>query len=166
VIGEPVALRGGTFVVESVREATDPMSTMHQGKGGIPAGATKSDSKATSNPNGDAFANMGMAGMSQQSADPVPAGHRRIRVDIALRAGDLPLRVGPNDLTVVDGTGKVTKAHSSKLGDGPVAPGMELAGTALFDVPTKATGLTVQARGAQRGVAIAGSSHAGTHSSN
>lgn len=154
-VGEPVPLGGGTVTVEGVRAVADPMATMHRRTpGGLPAGARRDPSKATTDPNGDAFANMGMAGMAQQSADPVPKGRRRLRVDLLLTAGDLGLRVRPSDVVVVDAAGNRTRARSSQLGGAVVAPGMQLAATAQFDVPESATGLRVEVRGAERAVAV------------
>lgn len=154
-VGEPVPLGGGTVTVQGVRSVADPMATMHRStSGGLPAGARKDPTKATSDPNGDAFANMGMAGMAQQSADPVPKGRRRIRVDLLVTAGDLAVRLRPSDVVVVDDRGGRTTAHSSQLGDAEVAPGMTLAASAQFDVPARATGLQVQVRGAERPVAV------------
>lgn len=154
-VGEPVRLGGGTVTVEGVREVADPMATMHRRTpGGLPAGATKDPARATTDPNGDAFANMGMAGMSQQSADPVPKGQRRIRVDLLVTAGDLAVRLRPEDVVVVDAAGHRSRAHSSQLGGSSVAPGMTLAATAQFDVPERATGLRVEIDGAERPVAV------------
>lgn len=110
-----VPFRGGTLTVDAVTQLGDPMSAMHD----------------TSN---DGFSKAGMS-MSMQSPDPIPAGIRRLRVDFRVRADSRQVSLGPNDFTIVSGSGASVGVRHSVLGDGRVAPGGQLAGAMVFDVP-------------------------------
>jgi hypothetical protein len=89
-----------------------------------------------------------MPGMqTMPDADPVPAGHVRLTVDLSLAARGGSLRWQPRDFTVRgNGVGTV-HPHAAHLGDGVVPAGTQVAGDLTFEVPKKATRLTLEFRG-------------------
>jgi hypothetical protein len=89
----------------------------------------------------------GMPGMqTMPDPDPVPEGYVRLTVDLSLAARDETLRWKPADFTVEgDGVG-VVRPHRAQLGDGVVPEGAQVAGGLTFDVPKKATHLTLDFR--------------------
>lgn len=89
-----------------------------------------------------------MPGMqTMPDPDPVPAGYVRLTVDLSLAARDGTLRWEPHDFTV-EGTGVGTvRPHAAHLGDGVVPAGTQVAGDLTFEVPKKATQLSLDFRG-------------------
>jgi hypothetical protein len=89
-----------------------------------------------------------MPGMqTMPDPDPVPAGHVRLTVDLSLAARGGTLRWQPGDFTVQGKGVDTVHPHAAHLGDGVVPAGTQVAGDLTFEVPTKATRLTLDFRG-------------------
>lgn len=149
-VGEPVAVSGGTFVVD--RSAPEHMAPMKMG----------------------GFAKQGMnMAMPQKGMDMPPEGMERFTVDVTLAAGeDGALGFSEEDFTLQgEGMGEVAP-HRSALGSGEVPAGSAVSGTMNFQVPEEAENLALSFDGG-RAVALdagtgggssgGGSSHGGGH---
>lgn len=114
-IGDSVGLGSGSVRVEDAWTLGDPMAGMHSGA--------------------DQFASLGMS-MSQMLPDAVPEGMKRVAVQMHLSAGSSSeIEFPARDFSlVVDGTRYGT--YRSLLGDQRLAPGDQLRGIVIFEVPS------------------------------
>lgn len=93
-----------------------------------------------------------MAGM--QIPDPVPAGKRRVLVDVTLRAIDRPLTYRPAAFNLSGRTMSAIEPWWGTPGVDNVAKGAQTTVTLAFDVPKSATGLQLGLQGSVRRIAI------------
>ena len=108
--GEAVEVPGGLLRVE--RAVGEKMAPMQNGK----------------------FKDQGM-NMSAAGMDMAPKGYRRFAVQVALAADAEELSYAPDDFRASAGGDEGSGPVRSQLGDGLVAPGSEVAGTLVFQVP-------------------------------
>lgn len=81
----------------------------------------------------DHFASSGMQ-MSGMISDAVPEGSKRVAVEVVLRAGAGPMRF-PSDEVRLEVDQTRYPPYDALLGDGVLAPGTQLNGAVIFEVP-------------------------------
>ena len=91
-----------------------------------------------------------MQGM-QSMADPVPAGYRRLTVNVSLAATDGDLSLRPGDFRVSGPGLRPTRPIRAQIGDGIVPHDTVLTGELTYDVPLESRGLRLRFRS---GVAV------------
>ncbi len=88
-----------------------------------------------------------MSGMQTMAdPDPVPTGLLRLSVDVDLAAGEDELAWSSRDFVVRGDQMRAATPHRVQLGDGVVPRLSSVAGALVFDVPERATGLSLRFR--------------------
>lgn len=93
--------------------------------------------------------------------DPVPAGMRRVTLELEVVAGDAPLPYDLADLRLTPPGAAPAVPIRGSLGAGEVPAGARVAGSALFEVPLAATTAELSLEGGSGSVEVALPDHEG-----